>query len=318
MNILLTRPIEPSEFTVDESGPPPTTAFAIKISTKGIVERKGSKPFHMYDPVKGSHYLVHDKARRILIHWKSFDSIVDFIGWLHSKEKQLRSINSVLVAQAKGFAIDGMRVTMGEFVKAIKIDEREISFKDFIIDNDLADKLELTMSNDNKCIIVGKSPNASKWFKNLDEAEDSDSLITLFHGTSKKRLKHILNLGLQPSRDGALGPGVYLGEFNKAFAFSTQSRNGVKTDKGRYWRKYNKAEDEIPEDIKNHRVILECDVILRNVMDRYSGILSSSINDRLEPYKAWPGDVFFRGFKQPEWCVRDLNRVLIKKIHVVY
>eukprot|EP01124_Arcella_intermedia_P001818 TRINITY_DN10_c0_g1_i1.p1 TRINITY_DN10_c0_g1~~TRINITY_DN10_c0_g1_i1.p1 ORF type:complete len:169 (-),score=5.04 TRINITY_DN10_c0_g1_i1:63-569(-) len=121
-----------------------------------------------------------------------------------------------------------------------------------------------------------------------ENSYQSDSL-QLYHGTSADNLPSILRNGLQPSRDGQLGSGVYLAREEKADNFA---RDSIARGKG-----------------QSGGVVLKCEVDPGRA--KYVSHASRAGNWQHENYDAVRCDETYSSTKM-EWCVSDPRSVKVK------
>lgn len=135
-------------------------------------------------------------------------------------------------------------------------------------------------------IFVRRPPNEADFFKVLDRTTEG-TIKTLYHGTNATNMQSIIMSGLHVSKTGAFGRGLYVGPWEKAVGY---------TNKGWIWGRKK----------KHYKTMLELDVIVGKCLTA----------DKLEKTK-WQKDydsVYYDGFKNAEYCLRDANQALIKKI----
>jgi hypothetical protein len=103
--------------------------------------------------------------------------------------------------------------------------------------------------------------------EHIDRAEgDSYYLTTLWHGCGAAALASIIKQGLKASKFGAVGPGVYLGFFNKASEFARLNKPSF-SGKGLRRRKNAWAyARELQELIGRARFVVECDVVFKDLV----------------------------------------------------
>lgn len=210
---------------------------------------------------------------------------------IYSSMRQSDKTYSQTIASYKScakFFIDGMSCDFFVFRQATinSLEVKESLIKYLGISDSLVDILGIEAEDDH--LIIKNPPNEDEFYNILDKDEISTrTLITAYHGTPLKNINSILRNGLSASKRGSLGPGVYLGPHNKALCFAS----GWHCD-------------------KKHRILFEVDAIYDNV-----------IKDSMMPIDKYREmdylDCYYKGFKQPEWVIRDAKRILIKKIHII-
>ena len=127
--------------------------------------------------------------------------------------------------------------------------------------------------------------NTDKFYSHLADACENPSQYsntTLFHGTSHQAALEICRNGFRASRRGALGRGVYVGNFDKALTFASSRDN----------TKY----------IQN--VVLEVDILFKD-LKKIKDMADATIEN----------DNHYEGFARPEWVIRDESRLIVKKLH---
>jgi hypothetical protein len=295
--------LKADEIIIQTKEDPPRTPYAVKFSNTRLVEKIGATPFRDYDYLNRHWIIRFDTAKEVTTKWHGFDSLSAVIKFCHhSFEKPFRASQKQLLA-LPGHAIDGVCVNGGKFISSIvaSIAGYDVDVCSFFgIDQFLYDDAGLSFDQNNGIFEINSPPNAKAFFNYLELADSGHELVTLYHGTWRTNVPHILRHGLMASPRGALGRGVYLGQRDKAFTFSTKPRRSLTSSRST-WIKHR-------DDPETRRVIFECDVILRDVEKiidiNYSG---DAHNGR---------DAYTSQFRRPEWCVRDPARVLIKRIHL--
>lgn len=211
---------------------------------------------------------------------------------IYSSMRQSDKTYSQTIASYKScakFFIDGMPCDFFVFRQATinSLEVKESLIKYLGISDSLVDILGIEAEDDH--LVIKNPPNEDEFYNILDKDEVSTkTLITAYHGTPIKNINSILRNGLSASKRGSLGPGVYLGPHNKALCFASG------------WR----------SDGKKHRILFEVDAI-------YDDVIRDSMMP-IEKYREMDHlDCYYRGFKQPEWVIRDAKRILIKKIHII-
>jgi len=139
-------------------------------------------------------------------------------------------------------------------------------------------------------------------------------VLRLFHGTRLSRvLSMFVDNELIASRGGLLGPGVYLGTWEKAKVYGDSCGLAYVYDKktGRSYYDWGS--------IKDLGAILECDVSLGHTDDPLRSGETYKTAHRWDTRvgrkgltKSWGGTL-----KNDEWCVRDPRRVVVRRIHVM-
>jgi len=135
-----------------------------------------------------------------------------------------------------------------------------------------------------KEIFVRRPPNEAEFFKVLDKTENG-AIKTLYHGSNATNMQSIIMSGLHVSKSGAFGRGLYVGPWEKALNY---------TSKG--WS--NRP--------KKYKTMLELDVIVGKC-------LNASKLDK-NKWQLEYDSVYYDGFRNAEYCLRDANQALIKKI----
>lgn len=135
-------------------------------------------------------------------------------------------------------------------------------------------------------IFVRRPANEADFFKVLDRTTEG-AIQTLYHGSNATNMQSIIMSGLHVSKGGAFGRGLYVGPWEKAINYTTKG-----------WKWNSKP--------KKYKTMLELDVIVGKCLRA----------DKLDKAK-WQKDydsVYYDGFKNAEYCLRDANQALIKKI----
>ncbi len=292
---------EPETRTVPLEQKPPRTPYAVKTSSFKYEHKDGAKPFTYYDHTESSWMVKFDAIKVISFRWDGFETLEHLIGYCHRAYKRPFKALQKQLLSLPALALDGEVVPNGLFISSV-ISRLGTSNFDacsfFGIDQFTYGELDIDFDQTRNLFNVNCPPNSKKFFDYLEVADSGHELVTLYHGTWRTNVPHILRYGLSASKRGALGSGVYLGHKDKAFTFSTRQRN---SSKYRYFDLY--------KDKETNRVIFECDVILRDVEKLTEANYGASHNGR---------DGYCTAFKRPEWCIRDPSRVLIKRIHLVH
>lgn len=247
---------------------------------------KTTKQSYMYIPSRTSNGCVKVTYNNIRVY--KGNTPQEIYSAMRQSDKTYSQTIASYKSSAK-FYVDGIHCNFFEFREATMplLEVRESLVKYLGIDDMLVNMLGIEAEDDH--LVIKNPPNEEKFFKILDEDDiKTRTLITAYHGTPIKNINSILRSGLCESKRGSLGPGVYLGPHNKALCFASG------------W----KSND------KKHRVLFEVDAIYDNV-----------IKDTMMPIDKYREmsylDCYYRGFKQPEWVIRDAKRILLKKIHLV-
>ena len=219
--------------------------------------------------------------------------------------KHLRSLHHswlipVTIKSASKCSIDGIAVKPGYFHSVLQEEENKIDGRRFK-EIDPFHHFGLTsvdieaygLKRVGKEIFVRRPPNEDDFFKILENTQEG-KLLTLYHGTNSKNISSILMSGLKASKTGAFGRGLYVGPFEKAKGYN--GRDGLR--KTSVWHGDGKA---------NHfATIFELDVIL-----------GKSLNANALDKNKWQKEydsVYYTGFRNVEYCLRDARQVMIKKI----
>lgn len=149
--------------------------------------------------------------------------------------------------------------------------------------------------------------------KPMDSIRDGHPILRLFHGTNLSNVVSMfVHNELIASSSGLLGPGVYLGKWNKAYHFGNSTKWAYKYDREKNIGYYDW------NSVKNLGVILECDVSIGRTEDPAIGKfpISQEIDTRVGRSgitPTWGGSTLFHD----EWCVRNPRRVVVRYIHVM-
>jgi len=134
---------------------------------------------------------------------------------------------------------------------------------------------------------VGCTSSASVW--EVKGVSSSRRGPVYWHGTSMSSLPGLLQHGLLPSQGGMLGPGVYLGDLDKA-------RNYTRSGSG---------------------ILLKCRADLGKVQ-HISIYTADCKNLEVDTLTIGSGvDTGWGSLRHREWCVRDPRRVQILEIHIL-
>lgn len=294
---------EPDKIVIPSNDDPPCSPYAVKMTRTRRVEKQGARPYRDYDYVNSCWVIRFDTAVEVSAEWHKFESLSAVIRFCHhSFEKPFKASQKQLLA-LPAHAIDGVRVSGGRFISAVvsSIVGYDIDVCSFFgIDQFSYNEVGLSFNQSSGIFEINNPPNAAAFFDYLEAADAGHELVTLYHGTWRTNVPLILRNDIKASTRGALGRGVYLGQRDKAFTFSTKPRYSSISSRDTHRASRNDSE--------TRRVIFECDVILRDVEKiteiKYSG---DSYAGR---------DAYTSQFRRPEWCVRDPARVLIKRIHL--
>lgn len=199
------------------------------------------------------------------------------------------------IRNARNCSIDGIKVKPGEFCSVIQqeVDShakrrlKEIPPIKHLGFTDL-DVSMYGLYRVGKEIFVRRPPNEAEFFKVLERTNEG-AIKTLYHGTNATNIQSIIMSGLHASKGGAFGRGLYVGPWEKAINY---------TSKGYKWNSKPKI----------YKTMLELDVIVGKCLKA----------DKLE--KHWQKDydsVYYDGFQNAEYCLRDANQALIKRILVL-
>ncbi len=214
--------------------------------------------------------------------------------------KNLGQYNTILqtctLRDVKDCSIDGIKVKQGEFRSVVQgeLDREEkqrlkeippIQHLGFTtLDVDMYGLYRVGRE-----IFVRRPPNEAEFFKVLERTNEG-AIRTLYHGTNATNMQSIVMSGLHVSKSGAFGRGLYVGPWEKAINY---------TNKGLRWRwSGNKP--------KQYKTMLELDVIVGKC-------LKADKLDKVQWQKEYDS-VYYDGFRNAEYCLRDANQALIKKI----
>jgi hypothetical protein len=214
------------------------------------------------------------------------------------------------LANVRKCSLDGVAVSRQEFLRTIE-DAQKQSLRSLLKSAPPLQYLGLTDIHDRLCrlrqvgneILVGNPPKEEEFYKKLEEfylrQDGTDTSIkTLYHGTVASAVGNILLNGFRVSSNGALGRGLYVGPFNKAMGFNGKGLS--KTGTKRSWS-YS-AKKSI------YGYIFELDVLIGKCQNaNQSGL----------PFPKEYDSVYYTGFMQPEYCLKEASQVLIKKIIIV-
>jgi len=193
------------------------------------------------------------------------------------------------------YYIDGSKLEYSAYVNKLKNCFNDVKnlFKVFNFSEYEIEKLGISQVNN--YLTFNTPGNYENFYKELDKADIKNSkLITLFHGTSYHNAHEIALKGFKISRGGSLGKGVYAANWDKASAFA-----------------YSRGEHG-----NILLAILEIEIILNNTWSDHTWTGAPFDMTNKEHCNDNTRDVEYYGFNRPEWCIRDANRVLLKKIHL--
>lgn len=333
-------------------GPPrPDVKSGLLLKLKDIrhVECQGAQPF--YDKYMNLH------QNQAIVHsyrWRTEDSIEDFV---YSRNVLLPEMIKYIKDEVMEVELDGHEMLKTDFVKAVKVFYEDIGFslEELGITEEIQAKFGITL--DDRIVNIANPPNYDRFMEHIDRADgDAYYLTTLWHGCGAAALAPIIKQGLKASKFGAVGPGVYLGFFNKASEFARLNKPGF-SGKGLRRRKNVWAYSrELQELIGRARFVVECDVLFKDLVAsgtmwkhqyvnqlglkldmsdaearharesnlRVININSDTKNRDVNAQKTasylsmmQDNDVLFTLFQNPEYIVRDDSRILVKRIHII-
>ena len=212
----------------------------------------------------------------------------------NSSKEALSHLRGFEDSKDNSYYIDGIKLEYSAYVNKLKnaFNGAKNLFKVFNFSEYEIEKLGISQVDN--YLTFNTPGNYEKFYKELDEANISKSkLITLFHGTSYCNAHEIALNGIKVSRCGSLGRGVYAAKWDKAsaFAYSRGERDNILL------------------------AILEIEVILNDPWSDRTW-KDTPFNIESKEDRANNRDIEYYGFNRPEWCIRDSNRVLLKKIHL--
>ena len=296
----------------------PQSSFAIKYKVETKTHNKDAYPWKSYNFIARKYEIHYETAVVVSYRWLTFNSAIDVISWCHrTHEKPFDKSQKQLLCY-KSYAIDGQLVSAGDFISSLRLFKTDHdsshnfdALAHLGISSELAALRQLKVGNN--VIDVGNPPNAEQFLSYLGSDNATHQVTALFHGTWRSNIAYILQHGLLCSRRGALGPGIYLGKYDKAFTFAIRPRSSLsKSGKHTYIANRLRQYASTATDMCDTKlVLLECDVILDNL----ETITSTHIN-KTKPDFDLSRDAYTSAFKRPEWCVRDHKRVIINKIHI--
>lgn len=213
------------------------------------------------------------------------DSAEDFLK-LMPKGIKLRT--------ARKCKIGKICVNPREFFNEIyeKYSNEKITFQKILNISEICDFYGL--ENYNTYLKVTTPPNLVKYEKLFEKLGEYEIAIR-YHGTGFQHISSIVDKGLNISKRGALGPGIYVAHRNKADEFAS---------------------------LRNHHdivsgITLEVECLFGKVhtytnMDGGLGLCTfkhSTFGEDIDT-------IYYNGFVRPEWCLKDTSQVLIRKIFI--